>query len=93
MEHSTNTNVSLQKNKSWTKNAHYMDISEHRALLADERLAQICVSHIESSNVVYIMTENDYERAMKLVQAMKCIETIENPELFKYEFIAFSVSI
>jgi hypothetical protein len=70
-----------------------MDISEHRALLLDERLSKICVSHIESTNIVYIMTEDDYERAMKLVQAMKCIETIENSELFKYEFISFSNSI
>ncbi len=60
-----------------------MDISEHRALLADERLSQICVSHIESSNRVCIMSENDYERAIKLLEAMKSIETIENQELFK----------
>ncbi len=61
-----------------------MDISEHRALLADEHLSQICVSHIESSNLVYIMTEDDYERAIKLLEAMKCIDTTENEELFKY---------
>ncbi len=60
-----------------------MDISEHRALLADERLSQICISHIESSNLVYIMSEDDYERAIKLLQAMKSIETLENQELFK----------
>ena len=79
--------VSLKTVKSCPKNAHYMDISEHRALLTDERLSKICVSHIESTNVVYIMTEDDYERAMNLVQAMKCIETMENFEVFKYELI------
>ena len=60
-----------------------MDISEHRALLPDERLSKICVSHVESSNIVYIMTEDDYERAMALVQAMKCIETMDKEEFFK----------
>lgn len=67
-----------------SKNAHYMDISEHRALLADEQLSKICISHIESSNLVYIMSQDDYERAIKLLQAMKTIETMENQELFKY---------
>ena len=70
-----------------------MDISEHRALLPDERLTKICVSNIESTNIVYIMTEDDYERAMNLVQAMKCIETIKNFEVFKYELLSFSNSI
>ena len=61
-----------------------MDISEHRALLADEHLSQMCVSHIESSNLVYMMSENDYERAIKLLEAMKYIGTIEHQELFRY---------
>jgi len=60
-----------------------MDISEHRALLTDEHLSKICISHIESSNLVYIMSENDYERAIKLLQAMKSIESLENQEVFK----------
>ncbi len=77
IEHPTNI-------KSLTQNAHYMDISEHRALLPDEHLSQICVSHLESSNLVYIMSEYDHQRAMKLLEAMKCIETLENQELFKY---------
>ena len=61
-----------------------MDISEHRALLTDECISEICISHIESSNIVYIMTEDDHERAIKLLEAMKCIDTIENEELFRY---------
>ncbi len=61
-----------------------MDISEHRALLADERLSQMCVSHIESPNLVYMMSENDYERAIKLLEAMKSIEIIGNQEPFRY---------
>jgi hypothetical protein len=69
-----------------------MDISEHRALFADERLSQICVSHIESPNRVYIMFENDYERAIKLVEAMNYIGSIENEELFRY-FLNFLYSI
>jgi hypothetical protein len=90
VEHPTNTveqtiSQSPVKNvKPLTTNAYYMDISEHRALLVNEHLSQICVSHIESLNLVYIMTENDYERAIKLLEAMKCIDTIQNEESFKY---------
>ena len=61
-----------------------MDISEHRALVIDEHLSKICISHIESSNLVYIMTEDDYERAIHLSEAMKYSETINDQELFKY---------
>ena len=65
------------------KNIHRLDISEHQALATDEYLSNICVSHIESAILVYVMTENDYERAIDLQRAMRCIETLENQPLFK----------
>ena len=61
-----------------------MDISEHRALLPDEHLLPICVSYIESVNIVYIMTENDHDRAIKLLEAMKSIDTMVDSEPFRY---------
>ena len=67
-----------------------MDISEHRALLAAERLSHICVSHIESLNLIYIMSEDDHQRAIKLLKAMECIDTIENQEPFKYSFLCLN---
>lgn len=75
--------ISVTTDQSMKKNVHHLDISEHQTLSTDEYLSDICVSHIESAILVYIMTENDYERAIDLQQAMRCIETLENQPLFK----------
>lgn len=69
--------------QSSRKNVHHLDISEYRALSADEYLSDICVSHIESTILAYIMTENDHRRAIELQRALRCIETVENQQIFK----------
>ena len=77
--------IVMQTKKQFSKEKpYYLDICEHRALRIDEHLSNICVSYIESSSIVYIMTIEDHKRAMQLLEAMKKIETMnENDEALK----------
>lgn len=75
--------ILLKAIQSLKKNVHHLDISEYRALSTDEYLSDICVSHIESTIVVYVMTENDHRRAMELQGKMRCLNTVEDQQIFK----------